>query len=60
MAFDPKRDKDKKKLADLIMGRRNAAAADRNQHRNLEEEDGFGGAPGLRTWGSMHAVHGDL
>ena len=63
MPFDPKRDRDKKNLADLIMGRRNAVAADRNMHRNLngeENENPFGGPPGLRTWGSMHAVHSAL
>jgi len=59
--FDPKKDKDRKKLADLIMGQRNAAKADAIARNELNEDDPFGGPPGgLKTWGSTKQMHGDL
>jgi len=54
--FDPKKDTDRKKLADLIMGQRNAQAADANTGGTLfgaDDDDPFGmGGGALQTWQS--------
>ena len=44
----------------LIVGQRNAAAADA-AGRYLEEDDPFGGPPGVLTsWGSQRQMFGEL
>jgi len=48
--FDPKKDKDPKKLADLIMGQRNAQAADANTGGTMfgdDDDDPFGAGGGM-------------
>ena len=59
VVVDPKL-KDKKKIADLIMGKRNAAKADA-AGRYTDDDDPFGGPPGvLSSWGSTHMMFGEL
>ena len=48
IVFDARKDRDKKKLADLIMGQRNAHESDKRA----------GGMAGLNTWGTMHGFGG--
>ena len=55
-----KRQKAEEKIADLIMGKRNAAKADA-AGRYTDDDDPFGGPPGvLSSWGSTHMMFGEL
>ena len=53
IVFDKRVDRDRRKLADLIVGQRNAHKADAGAGAHLHDDDVFLPMRGLKTWGTM-------